>query len=64
MKKVVSKIELFSKYLPSLADLVEDNMLNRWLFPLCTLLLFILLVIQLTTPEEIVNFGKLLFSDR
>lgn len=33
--------------LPYLVDLVEDNLRSRFLFPLCALLLYILIVISI-----------------
>lgn len=38
--------------LPYLVDLVEDNLRNRFLFPLSALLLYILIVISITSVEE------------
>jgi hypothetical protein len=42
--------------LPYLIDLVEDNIRNRLLFPLCALLLYVLIVIIIANVEDVVSY--------
>ena len=41
--------------IPILVDLIEDNTRNRWIFPLCALLIYVLIVVSITNIEDTVK---------